>query len=128
MDTKSGPIRRWGPKGAVIGGDFIVVKDEGTFKWGHNGDGVVEIMEVDEAKLREGFRQFEKDRLFLDAHRAEWLEQYPDMFVAVYMEKLVGAAATVDELVEQTNANGVPPGEIYWQFLDSDPMDLMVPG
>ena len=128
METKSGPIRRRGPNGVIVGGDFIVVEEDGAVKWGHNGDGVVEIMEVDEAKLKEEFRQLEKDRLFMEAHRAQWLEQYPDMFVAVYEEKLVGVAATVEELVEQTRAKGVPTSRYYQQFLDSDPMDLVVPG
>ena len=128
MDAKSGPIRRWGPKGAVIGGDFIAVKEDGAVTWGHNGDGVVEIMEVDDVKLKEEFRRYKKDRLFLEAHRSQWLEQYPDMFVAVYEEKLVGVAATVEELVAQTRAKGVPAGQSYREFLDSDPMYLAVPG
>ena len=126
MDTKPGIVRR-GPNGVVVGGDFIPVRKNGPYTWGHNGDGVVNILEVDEGWLKEGFRQFEKDRLFLDAHRAEWLEQYPDMFVAVHQEKLVGAAVTPDELVAQARANGVPPGEFYWRFLDSDPMYLAAP-
>ena len=128
MDAKSGRIIRWGPNGMVLGGDFFVVKEDGIAKWGHNGDGVVNIMEVDAAKMKEGFRQFEKDRLFLEAHREEWLEQYPDMYVAVHLEKLVGAAATPDELAAQLRAKGMHPGDSYWQFLDSDPMDLVVPG
>ena len=127
MDAKSGPIRRWGPKGAVLGGDFIAVKKDGAVTWGHNGDGV-KIMEVDEANLLEEFRQYKKDRLFLEAHRAQWLEQYPDMYVAVYEEKLVGVAATVEELLAQVRAKGAPVSRYYREFLDSDPMDLVVPG
>ena len=128
MDYKFGRFRRWGPNGPVVGGDFIAVKEDGAVKWGHNGDGVVEITEVDEAKLLEEFRQHEKDRLFLEAHRAQWLEQYPDMYVAVYEEKLVGVAATIKELMAQTEANGVQASQCYREFLDSDPMDLVVPG
>ena len=127
MDYKYGRFRRWGPNGAVVGGDFIVVKEDGAVKWGYDGDGV-KIMEVDEAKLLEEFRQHEKDRLFLEAHRAQWLEQYPDMYVAVYEENLVGVAATVEELVELVRAKGAPVSRYYQQFLDSDPMYLVVPG
>ena len=128
MDYKFGRFRRWGPNGAVVGGDFIAVEEDGSVKWGHNGDGVVNLMEVDEAKLLEEFRQLKKDRLFTEAHRAQWLEQYPDMYVAVYEEKLVGVAATVEELMEQVRAKGAPVSRYYQQFLDSDPMDLAVPG
>ena len=85
-------------------------------------------LEIDEDMLRGAYRQIEKDRLFLEAHQSEWLEQYPDMFVAVYQEHLVGVAATADELAEQLRENGVPVGRSYWRFLSSEPMDLVVPG
>ena len=127
MDTKPGIVRR-GPNGVVAGGDFIPVRKNGPYTWGHNGDGEVNILEVDEARLKEELRQFKNDCLFLDAHRSEWLEQYPDMFVAVYQEKLVGAAATIKELMAQTEANGVPASQCCRDFLDSDPPDLLVPG
>ena len=83
---------------------------------------------IDEAKFKASARQWRKDRLYLEAHRAQWMEQYPDMYVAVFQEKLVAAAATVDGMVEQLKANGVPAGHSYWRFLDTDPMDLVVPG
>ena len=85
-------------------------------------------MEIDEDVLREAYRQIKKDRLFLEAHQPELLEQYPDMFVAVYREQLVGVAATADELAEQLKANDVPSSRTYWRFLASEPMDLVVPG
>ena len=85
-------------------------------------------LEIDEDMLREAYRQIKKDRLFLEAHQPEWLERYPDMFVAVYREQLVGVAATADELAEQLKENDVPSNRTYWRFLASDPMDLVVPG
>ena len=97
--------------------DFNVVRV------GPNGE-----LEIDEDMLREAYRQIKKDRLFLEAHQAELLERYPDMFVAVYQEQLVGAAATADELVEQLKANDVPSSKTYWRFLASEPLDLVVPG
>ncbi len=83
---------------------------------------------IDEAKFKASARQIRKDSLYLEAHRAQWMEQYPDMYVAVFQEKLVAAATTVDGLVEQLEAKGVPAGYSCWQFLDTDPMDLVVPG
>ena len=85
-------------------------------------------MHFDEAKFKASARQRRKDRFYLEAHRAQWMEQYPDMYVAVFQEKLVAAATTVDGMVEQLEAKGVPAGHSYWQFLDTDPMDLLVPG
>lgn len=88
-----------------------------------NGD-----LEIDEDEFREAYRQIKKDRLFLEAHQSEWLEQYPDMFVAVYQERLAGVASTADELAEQLHESSVPVGRSYWRFLSSEPMDLVVPG
>ena len=85
-------------------------------------------MHFDEAKFKASARQIRKDSLYLEAHRTQWMEQYPDMYVAVFQEKLVGAATTVDGLVEQLEAKGVPLGHYCWRFLDTDPMDLVVPG
>ncbi len=73
-------------------------------------------------------KQFETDRIYMNAHSADWLEQFPDMFVAVYKERLVGAAATADELAEQLKRKGVPPGRSYWRFLSATQIDLVVPG
>ncbi len=72
-------------------------------------------------------RQFEQDRIFMNAHFAEWLEQFPDMFVAVYEERLVAVAATADELAKLQKEKGVPPGRSYWRFLSTTQFDLVVP-
>ena len=125
MDTDSGPVR-WGPNGAVVGGDFIVVREEGPIKWGHNGDGVVELIEFDDDKLREEGQQFEKDRKFLEAHLDEWHEQYPDMYVVVYQEELIGASPNSKELAEKIHAKGIRPGVSYWRFLSTERV-IMIP-
>lgn len=83
---------------------------------------------IDEAKFKESFRQVEKDCHFLYAHIPQWMEQYPDMYVAVFQEKLVAVAPTLDELVDQLDANGVPRGFSRLHFLDTEPIDLVVPG
>ena len=127
MNTESGPVR-WGPNGPVVGGPFIVVKESGPVKWGHNGDGVVELTEFDDEKMSALLRQMRKDERFLEAHLEEWRELYPDMYVAVYQEELVGVSPDGRELVDLLEAKGIHPGNTYWQFLRSEPIDLMLPG
>lgn len=121
MNTESGPVR-WGPDGPVVGGEFIVVREDGPVKWGHNGNGIVEITEFDDAKLSAVLRQAEIDDRFIDAHYEEWLEQYPDMHVAVYQEKLVAVAPNSTELVEKIKAKGIRPGSTCWRFLTKKPI------
>ena len=127
MSTESGPVR-WGPNGPVVGGEFIVVREDGPVKWGHNGNGMVELMEFDDEKLSAQLRQAEKDNRFIDAHYEEWLEQYPDMHVAVYKEKLVAVSSNSTELVEKIKSKGIRPGLTCWRFLSAKPMYLMLPG
>ena len=81
-----------------------------------------------DSEIASRMRQFEIDRIYMDAHSAEWLEQYPEMFVAVYQERMVGAAPTAEELAEQLKGEGVPPGRSYWRFLSATQIDLVVPG
>lgn len=127
MSEEKGPVR-WGPNGPVVGGEFYVVREEGPVKWGHNGDGVVEIIEFDDAKLSAELRQAKKDRRFIDVHQDEWLERYPDMYVAVYLEDLVAVAPNSTELVEKVKAKGIRPGVARWRLLASEPLNLMLPG
>ena len=127
MSEETGPVR-WGPNGAIVGGEFYVVREDGPVKWGHNGDGVVEIMEFDDKKLSAQFRQVEIDDRFIAAHFDEWLERYPDMYVAVYKEELVAVAPNSTELVKKIEAKGIRPGVARWRFLPSEPFNLMLPG
>ena len=75
------------------------------------------LVEFDEEKLREEFRQWREDRLFFEAHQSEWHKQYPDMYVAVYREELAAVAPTTKELAEQLWAKDIRPDICYWQFL-----------
>ena len=127
MSAETGPVR-WGPNGPVVGGEFYVVREDGPVKWGHNGDGVVELAEFDDAKISAQFRQAEIDDRFIAAHIEEWLERYPDMYVAVYKEELVAVAPNSTELVKKIEAKGIRPGITCWRFLASKPFDLRLPG
>ena len=125
MSKESGPVR-WGPNGAVVGGEFYVVREDGPVKWGHNGDGVVELMEFDDENLHEEYQQLEKDRLFFNVHQNELFERYRGMYVAIYREELVAVSASRKELAEQLVEKDIRPGVSYCQFL---PMEhtLLIP-
>ena len=41
--------------------------------------------------------QFDKDTLFIDTHRLEWLDSYSDGWVVVYEESLICHAETLEE-------------------------------
>ncbi len=71
--------------------------------------------------------QFTQDRLYLDRHRAELLERYPDRWVAIYRQKVVGAAKNPERLVRQLDRKGIPSSQTYWEYLSSSDELLIVP-
>lgn len=89
--------------------------ESGTVRWEP-----YELPELDEARLRQEFRQLEKDRLFFNAHVTDLYEQYRGKYVAIYREELAAVASTMEELVNQLDAKDIRPGLSYWQFLSSE--------
>ena len=104
-------------------GVAAMLNETNAIRYGDDGEII-----VDEEMLRDMYRQIKRDRLFLESHYSEWLQLYPDMFVAVYQEQFVGAAPTARGLAEQLRESGVPTGRSYWRFLSSEPVDLALPG
>ena len=100
-----------------------MLNETNAIRYGYDGEII-----VDEEMLRDMYRQIKKDRLFLETHYRDLLQQYPDMFVAIFQEQLVGAATTAGKLAEQLREDSVPAGRSYWRFLSSEPIDLALPG
>ena len=97
--------------------------DTNAIRYGEDGE-----IFVDEEMLRDMYRQIKKDRLYLESCYSELLQQYPDMFVAVFREQFVDADPTAKGLAEKLRAQGVPAGRSYWRFLSTEPVDLALPG
>ena len=69
--------------------------------------------------------QFKKDLDFYYAHYDEWVAVYPDHWVLVYGERLVGAVKTIEELRELGEREGVPMSGVS-KYLNSKPVMLIV--
>jgi hypothetical protein len=63
--------------------------------------------------------------LFLDKHRDELLQRYPERWVAVYNGEVVGAAKDPKRLIRQLERKGIPPGEVYREYL-TDREELLI--
>ena len=59
---------------------------------------------------------FTKDALYADSHREELARQYPEQWVGIYHERVVGAAKTSKQLVRRLDKQGIPPGETYFHY------------
>jgi hypothetical protein len=71
--------------------------------------------------------RFTQDALYLDRRRQELLERYPDQWVAIYQQTVVGAAKNPERLVRQLERKGIPSGQTYWEYLSTKDELLIVP-
>ena len=72
--------------------------------------------EEDKARLE----RYHKDVVWFGAHRDELREKYPDQWVGVYCEQVIGASSDLGKLLRETCANGYFPGEIAYDFISTD--------
>jgi hypothetical protein len=75
--------------------------------------------------VQEDLERFTRDMLYLDAHRDELLRQFPEHWVAIYREEVVGAAKDAEELVRQLEQKHLPPGRVFRQLL-TERDDLLI--
>jgi hypothetical protein len=62
-------------------------------------------------------QRFKKDTQYYAAHREELLDTYPEQWVAIFNEQVVGSAPDADELLERLIKKGVPIDKAYIQHL-----------
>ena len=58
--------------------------------------------------LKQSADQFTKDNIFLDKNRGEWLKLYPDKWVAVFREELIGVDSNLDKLLKLVAKKNIP--------------------
>ena len=61
------------------------------------------------------------------AHYWELLEKYPDKWVAILDQRVVGAADDGFELIDQLRDKGIPPSQPLRRHLATEPKLLIVP-
>ena len=86
-------------------------------------DGQFKVVDREKFERRQAERA--RDRQFLDDHRQEFLEKYPDQWVAVHREEVVAVAATHKELVTQLDALGIRRSGPEALRMDTDPVPLI---
>ena len=78
---------------------------------------------VDVAAIME---HFDRDTAYFEKHREELLRRFPDQWVAVYGERLVGAGPDRDALVRELRARGVPVEHTCIDLLETNPPILIL--
>ena len=71
--------------------------------------------------------RYQADVLYLEKHRQELLARYPDHWVAIYHQQVVGAAKDPRRLLKQLKRKGIPPSQVHRERLSTREDLLIVP-
>ena len=59
-------------------------------------------------ELEAELQRFKRDTQYYEAHREELLTQYPEQWVAVFNQQVVGAAPDFEQLLAMLEQNSIP--------------------
>ena len=78
--------------------------------------------------VQRDIERYQADAGYLEAHRGELVEQYPEQWVAVYNQVVVGIAKDMERLVVELERKGIRPGRAYCQYLTDKEDNLILLG
>ena len=82
---------------------------------------------LDETHILEALSQFEKDTIYLNERRDEWMNgQFADCWVIVYKEALVGHGKTLPEAIQMASVKDGPISYMAREYLDTEPMTMIL--
>jgi hypothetical protein len=71
------------------------------------------------SKMQAELQRFKRDTAYYEAHQEELLEQYPEQWVAIYDERVVGADADLHHLLTTIKEKGISPGQALVEYITS---------
>lgn len=77
--------------------------------------------------VRAELEHFKRDTAYFEQHREELLEQYPEQWVAVFNQQVVGADPDFDRLLDGLQARGIPVGQVPVELLTRKDELLILP-
>jgi len=76
-------------------------------------------MDINTQEVQQQLEEFRQDAQWFSDHDAELRTQYPDQWVAVYNQEVVGASSDAYALLDDLEAKGVPSNEALIKYLSS---------
>lgn len=74
-------------------------------------------MQIPQELVQQELEQFRSDAQYFEEHRQELLEQYPERWVAIYNQQVVGAAKDAKRLKTQLDRKGINAGRVFREYL-----------
>jgi hypothetical protein len=71
------------------------------------------------SKMQAELQRCKRDTAYYEAHQEELLEQYPEQWVAIYDERVVGADADLYHLLSTIKEQGFSPGQALVEYVTS---------
>jgi len=67
--------------------------------------------------VQQELAQYRSDAQYFNEHREELLAQYPERWVAIYQQQVVGVAKDPKRLKSQLERKGIKPSRVYREYL-----------
>jgi hypothetical protein len=67
--------------------------------------------------VQQELEQYQRDAHYFDEHLGELLAQYPERWVAIYNQQVVGVAKDAKRLKRQLERKGIKPSRVYREYL-----------
>jgi Family of unknown function (DUF5678) len=87
----------------------------------------MQISQHIDPEVEEDLARYQADADYFNAHRDELLSRYPEQWVAVYKQEVVGTAKNMNKLVKKLEKRGIRPGRTYREFLTHKDELLILP-
>lgn len=68
-------------------------------------------------KVQAELQRFKQDTAYYEAHHAELLERYPEQWVAISRQQVVGVAPDYEQLLDELQARGFAVGHVLVEHL-----------
>ncbi|MDP9236269.1 MAG: DUF5678 domain-containing protein [Chloroflexota bacterium] len=80
----------------------------------------------DPKKVDSDLRAFRKDARVLSSKRQHLISRYPNQWVGLHRGKVVAKGDTVDSVVEQLDALGIPRGRAIVRYISKNPRKMFL--
>jgi hypothetical protein len=82
-------------------------------------------MEITDADLR-AQEHYRRDVDYAIVHYEELLQRYPEHWVAIYGEQVVGAEPDFDRLLENLDRKRIPTNHTFVKYLSAEPIEFIL--
>ncbi len=76
-------------------------------------------------QVQQELERYRTDALYFEQHRQEFLQCYPERWIAVYNQQVVGTAKRLPHLLQELEQRGLPRGQVFIEHVSSKE-DLLI--